>query len=166
MIKNFFKGPADPTLGWPVACISTPEVDTAQKKIGPLVFGDDLQKASIFGRPTVTRSTDKNYLQLLYANEGFEIDFDNDSLAYAAFFLNHDDYSEWNDNICFSSPVIDKHCFKSASTVSDVRTILGSPDKYDDSDGEIILFYNVNQIAIEFEAYSDGVLKRINLYPA
>lgn len=82
------------------------------------------------------------------------------------FFLNHDDYSEWNDNVCFSAAVIDKLCFNSASTVTDVRAAFGSPYEYDDSDGEIILYYEINQLIIEFESYSDGVLKRINIYPA
>lgn len=86
IIKNFFKGLADPILEWPVVSIITPEFDTAQKKLGTLAFGDKLEKAVILGRPTARRYTGKNYVQLLYANSGFQVDFNNGCLAYAAFF--------------------------------------------------------------------------------
>lgn len=165
LLKKLFGQPAPPCAEWPAVSCLPPEVDTRQNLIGKLAFGDHIQTASFFGRPTAFKNSSSGYLQMLYASAGFEIDFDNDQLAYAAFFLNHDEYIEWQEEIVFSSPIIDGICFNSKNKIEDVKNVYGPAFKIDETDDEIILFYRQGKLQIEFEANSDTSLKRINLYP-
>lgn len=152
---------------WPLSTlIEPPPFDSARGTFGPFGFGDPLEHARVLGRPDRFSSGPRGYCELLYARAGFQIDFDNDRLAYVAFFVAADEYLPTSAPVVFAQPILDSHRLSSASSLRHVETLLGSPKTRDDEDDdETILSYEKNGLTIEFEFAANDHLKRLNIYP-
>lgn len=154
----------NPTEHWPRVSMPAPDINLSQGTIGPLRFGDDLASANVFGRPDMFRWTQSDYCQLVYAGAGFQIDFDSGKLACAAFFVGPDTHLPVGAS--FSKPrFFPSARFSKDTSQKEIEAVFGAPKSRDCDDDEILLFYEVKALTIEFECTPAGLLKRSNIYP-
>lgn len=141
-------------------------------RFGDLKFGDSINLAQSFGKPSKVRWIDNTYCALIYSQAGFQLDFENGSLVYFALFPNRpvDDPEFVND---FNPAIIHlqladgrtAHLSKESKR-SDIEAIIGKPSSIDFDDDETILYYKDKKLTVEFELQAnDGVLMRMNLFP-
>lgn len=139
-------------------------------RFGDLRFGDEFQRAAFLGRPDNVTWTLASYCQLLYVSEGFQIDFDEEKFAYAAFFIGPDDYSPKHPALKFSKPTVlvggrGAVSLSSETDRTSILSIFGEPESVDSEPEEEILYYTIQGITLEFELDIKRSLKRWNLYP-
>jgi len=164
LLKNLLKTESISMDNWDPLPPKVPALLSAEHRVGPLRFGDTFAAASIFGRPDLVNHGAKDCVSLVYAQSGFEIEFQEDRLGYVAYFLADDKYLP-KTTVTFSKPEIDGARFSSTTSLRDVERALGSPTSRDDDPSEIIWFFTRNGVTLEFEATTQGTLKRINAYP-
>lgn len=133
--------------------------------IGSLRFGDELAGARVLGRPDRARWTQPGYCELLYASAGFQIDFDADRLAYAAFFIAADSSGPDGASIVFSTPSLDGIRVTADLSLQRVEALLGVPMARSVDQDETILSYVRGKLTIEFEGSASDQLKRLNVFP-
>lgn len=166
-LLNFFFGrKTDPTASWPVTSFTLPEINLQVGSIGPVKPGSPLNKAIIFGKPDSFKWSKDGNCELLYARQGFLLEYENQLLVYFAFFIDDDEFLPAHPDLAFSRPLIKGHGQLSADT--DRQTLaswLGAPSSEDIDSEETILVYNRNSLTIEFELNTSGHLKRLNVFP-
>ncbi len=168
LLARFFAGPRTVPPGeWPISTITEPpRFNSSRRAFGPLRFGDALESASAFGRPDHFLKSEDDYWELIYAQAGFQIDFDADRLAYIAYFIAPDACLPKAAPITFSQPVIDSHRLSSTTSPEHVETLFGPPKSREEEENELVLSYDENGLTMEFEFTSTTSLKRLNIYPA
>jgi hypothetical protein len=170
-LSRLFKGRTDPTESWDTLRSPLPGFDLNTMSFGPLRFGDDIKDAAFIGRPDRIEWVDDNYCTLLYAPEGFQIDFGHGKLAYVGFFIGPDRSQPEHASLKFSMPKLlggDAGEMVLTPQVDSraLRERLGEPTSEDTDDRESILNYSRRGITMEFELdASSGRLKRWNLFP-
>lgn len=168
MLKSLFtrlvKG-SDPTALWPRVSVSTPELHLRDPAVGSLRFGSPIDEAYVFGRPDQFARGKQHYCRLLYEAAGFQIDYDQDRLAYVAYFIAADEYLP-SGNILFCKPKLSAEFqATSATTQHEIVAYLGEPSSIDNDSDETVLFYEHESLTLEFELATNGNLKRVNAYP-
>jgi hypothetical protein len=168
-LQRFFAGTrrSDPTADWPEVGAAPPEVALDQPAIGRLKFGSPLEEARYLGKPDSCRSLAPTYLELVYAKAGFQLDYENNGLAYAAFFVGPDPCQPRVGELGYCAPQLrGGRRFSSATTRKDLIGVFGQPRSVDDlDDDETILYFGAKGLVLEFELNATGCLKRWNLYP-
>ncbi|MES2996492.1 MAG: hypothetical protein V4733_06750 [Verrucomicrobiota bacterium] len=157
--------PPDPTADWPRLSPPAPAIEH-DGAIGNLRFGDDLTAAQSFGRPEHFHWMRPDYCQLLYAGQGFQLEFDAGRFAYAAFLVGPDEFLPDSQSLVFSTPRVDSHVLSRATTVQQIETMFGPPDSADRDDEETVLAYRGRNVTLEFEFAATEMLKRVNAYSA
>ena len=157
----------DPTADWSETAATAPEICLDTAAIGGLRFGGLLDDARFLGKADFCRYAKTDYLELIYARAGFQLDFEDDRLAYAVFFVAHGvDQAE--------VPGLELCCpreraagrFSAETKCEDIIAVFGKPDSVDfEEDIEVVLFFSVNGLTLEFEFSWEDSLKRWNLYP-
>lgn len=164
--------PPDPTFDWPIYQNIERMVVPHEGRFGDIKFGDSLEQAKPFGKPSKVRWVDNTYCALIYSQAGFQFDFEHGSLVYFALFTNRpiDDPEFVND---FNSATIHLQLadgktarLSKDSKRSDIEAIFGKPSSIDFDDEETVLYYKDKKLTVEFELQAnDGVLMRMNLFP-
>lgn len=165
--------PPDPTQDWPAYQNIERIVIPHQGQFGDLKFGNPINQAKSFGKPSKLRWIEDTYVSLHYAQAGFLLDFEHERLAYFALFTNQP-LDESDPDKDFTPTII---CLQSAdgktarlsgeSKRNDIEAILGKPKSIDTDSDETILYYEFGKITVEFELQAnDGVLMRMNLFPS
>ena len=163
----------DPTITWPAAtATTTPELNVAEWRLGSIRFGDALNAAQQYGRPDRFTWLSPDYCELLYANAGFQIDFDRGMLCYVAYFIGPDgQFTPDHPALRFSRPralveALNPIALSQQLEASALEKLLGEPIDKDVDEDETILFYERTGLTLEFEfdAQSNR-LKRFNAYP-
>jgi len=140
--------------------------------MGEMRFGDALDTAQQYGRPDKFSWSSRDYCELLYANAGFQIDFDEGKFCYAAYFIGPDGrYTPYHADLRFSRPrlLLDSlHPVALSQQIEPnaIERALGEPKARDVDAEETILFFDRDGLTLEFEF--DGPsqrLKRFNVYP-
>lgn len=164
-ILDFFLGrKADPTLSWPVIAFSLPELDLSTGTLGTLKLGANLEEAVCFGKPDFFKWSEKDSCELLYAQQGFQLEFEKNKFSYIAFFINKDDFLPRHPQLSFSEPLIKSFGQLGRRTNSEtLKAWFGTPDSEDIDTDETILLFNRQGIALEFELNENKLLKRFNL---
>jgi hypothetical protein len=168
-LQKLFAAPAgsDPTADWLQIATLAPDVCLDTPAIGRLKFGGALDEARSLGKPDSCRRVELNYLELVYAKAGFQLDFENDRLVYAAFFIGPDAGQPPIGGLVHCSPrTLAGARFSKETTREDLIGVFGEPESIDDADeDESILCFFAKGLVLEFELNADGRLKRWNLYP-
>jgi hypothetical protein len=156
----------DPTVEWSfVPDLPTPVIRLSGRLIGPLGFGAPLAAAQVFGRPGQFRRVHHDYFELVYARAGFQLDFEADRLAYAAFFVGPDAF-EPRQNLHYCRPVeAEAGQFSGQTTQEVLEQSFGKPVSIDRDEQETIVNFARDGLVLEFELNQGGKLKRWNLYP-
>jgi hypothetical protein len=166
LIGKLFGLQKDPTADWPILVQSTPEVDCTRRMVSSMHFGDPWTVARQFGRPDRFRWIQPGYCELIYAQAGWQMDFDQDRFAYVAFFIGPDCYvPTMCPPISFSRPHVDGMTLSCETTQAQVEQKFGPPRSRDRDEDETILFYAGSALTLEFELTPAGNLKRLNIYP-
>jgi hypothetical protein len=162
---------ADPTLNWEAFSRPIPDFDLATMRFGSLRFGDGFDAAAFLGRPDRFTWTQSDYCELLYASDGFQIDYDKSRFAYLAFFIGPDDNLPMCRALEFSKPRL-RSCTPDGVRLSRdadralLERLFGAADSVDTEPREAILYYTRDGVTMEFEMDGNsGRLKRWNLYP-
>ena len=162
--KLLTKDTEDPSVDWPILETATPDIDTAERRVGPLNLGDDVSKASIFGKPDLFDRVDSDTFNLIYARAGFQIEFQKDKLTFIAYFVADDPFGPDCSNLNYCAPKIDGTLLNESFRAEDIDAGFGSPESVDKDSDETILFYRLNSLPVEFELNVPGQLKRVNIY--
>ncbi len=164
--------PPDPTLDWPTYQDIERIVIPHEGRFGDLKFGDSIDLAKSFGKPSKVRWIEDTYCTLNYSQAGFQLDFEHQSLVYFALFANRPiNDQEFNNDFNLTIIHLQLADGKTAhiskeSKRSDIEELFGKPTSIDFDDDETILYYNYKTLTVEFELQAnDGVLMRMNLYP-
>ena len=170
MLRNLFARWArrhpDPTQDWPVALPDTPPLDLRRGTVGPIRFGDPLQSACVFGRPDCCRLVRAGYFELVYAGAGFQIDFEDGRLAYAAFFLGPEGDGTGPEGLRSATLQLDGQRLSGHTALAHLAESWGPASTEERDDEEIVVWYLRSGFTVELEARPDGLLKRVNAYPA
>jgi len=141
-------------------------------RFGDLKFGAPLEDAMSFGRPVRFRWIQKDYCELLYARRGFQIDFEDNRFASAAFFMDQHvaepDVAGGFDPALLNLVLRDDNIGElSRRSTRDVITgYFGSPSQIDSDTDETILTFEVAGLTLEFEMHpKTNTLMRFNIYP-
>lgn len=164
--------PPDPTLAWPSyqdhQLILTPH----EGRLEDLKFGDPIANAKSLGKPSKIRWVDETYISLIYAQAGFQIDFEKDRLVYMAFYTDRHEAEDEIEGgfklITVSLKLADGRAAKlsKASKRIDIEDIFGIPSNIDYDSAETILYFTDQSLTIECEMQpNDGTLMRMNLFP-
>ncbi len=160
----FFGRKADPTLAWPVVSFKLPELDLSAKTLGPLKLGANLQEASCFGKPDFFKWSETDSGELLYAQHGFQLEFEKNRMIYIAFFIDKDDFLPKHPKLRFSEPSIKNFGQLGPKTNSEnLKAWFGTPESEDIDTDETILLFNCQGTVLEFELNESNLLKRLNL---
>lgn len=167
LIERVRPATEDPTAEWADTCAqATPAFDWSDLRLGPIAFGDPLEKAEPLGRPDRFRWTQPGYCELLYARRGLQIDFDRGRFAYLAWFIGRDSVTPDHPDMTFCTPALDDELALTRDMgIDDLRAHLGAPVSEDVGEDETVLFYTGGGVVLEFEFDGEGRLKRWNLYP-
>lgn len=155
----------DPTEGWESKNIETPHLDTATQKVGVLRYGDALERAKHYGKPDEIGWLEGDAFNLIYADKGFQLEFDDEKLSSVAYFVGSDEYNPKRPDLNYSKPVINTIALDSDSSSTYVQNNFGSPRETYDQIEEIILYYDLHKLIVEFEFSPSDKLKRVNIYP-
>ena len=156
----------DPTQDWPVALPETPPLDLRRGMVGPIRFGDPLQSACVFGRPDRCRTVRAGYLELAYAGAGFQIDFEDGRLAYAAYFLGPEGAGTGPGGPRLTTLQVDGQRLSGHTALAHLAECWGPASTEERDEEEIVVWYLRSGFTVELEARPDGLLKRVNAYPA
>ncbi|MBU1107246.1 MAG: hypothetical protein KKB51_11305 [Candidatus Riflebacteria bacterium] len=156
----------DPTLAWLSTEYETPDFDLDNMAFGPLHFGCDLLEAQCFGKPDKFTWSGKDRCELLFAQGGFQLNFESGKLVYIAFFIGKDKFLPDHPAMSFTKPKIKGVAqLSQETTIGDLCKLFGAPESEDRDGEEIILIYSRSLITMEFELDTSGFLKRWNLFP-
>lgn len=164
-LLRFFGVPYDLTKSWQKIRMPSLIIDLPARSINGVRFGDPVERAQIFGRPTQFLLPHRNYVELVYENDGFELAFDKGKLSYAAFLVGPDDCFPEKRPSSFSQPLINSTELTQQHSRSRIEALLGRPKLVDCDEEEAILYYEKNSLTIEFELSTQDSLKRVNIYP-
>lgn len=148
-----------------------PDFDMNEMRFGPLRFGDSFREAAFLGQPDRSDWIEKDYCALLYAAEGFQMDFEKGRFVYLAFFIGPDRCLPEHAALKYCEPQLRGGALDGVSLSSNVdRAVLrqwfGEPEAEDTDAEESILSYTRNQLVMEFEFDgASGHLKRWNIFP-
>ena len=164
-ILDFFLGrKADPTFAWPAIAFPLPELDLSTGTLGTLKLVSTLEEAACFGKPDFFKWSDADSCELLYAQQGFQLEFEKSRLTYIAFFINKDEFLPRHPKLRFSEPLIKSFGQLGPKTDSEtLKTLFGKPDSEDIDTDETILLFKRQGIILEFELNENQLLKRLNL---
>ncbi|HYC36617.1 MAG TPA: hypothetical protein VEC19_09365 [Usitatibacter sp.] len=138
----------DPTAGWPPAS-TRPALEVASKRVGPLVLGDALERASAVGKPLrIDRRASSRVLEY----EGYSLDFGDTGLMCASFAIEGK-----------RSVRVDSHDFTAATTPLDAMAWLGDPTSDSGDGGLRWLDYERDGATLALE-FDDGKLTCVQLY--
>ena len=165
MIQRLSGAKENPCEGWPDRTVETPSLVTTESRVGHLKFGEPLSGALPFGKPDVVEWIDSGTCKLIYAQAGFELEFDQGKMSSAAFFIGKDRYEPKCENLGYAKPMIDSVAFDNAFTSRGIEAVLGAPQSIDEDPEETVYFYHLQRLTIELELGAKGALKRINCYP-
>jgi hypothetical protein len=162
---------ADPTADWAPFHPTLPDFDMSSMRFGALRFGHPIETAALLGRPDRLTWTRGEYCELLYADGGFQLDFDRNHLAYLAFFIGPDPLLPKGVALQFSRPLLRGLSRDDVRLSRDTERLLltqlfGAAESVDADSEETILRYRRRDVTMEFELDEAGRLKRWNLYPA
>ena len=167
IFTSLFGRRIDPTASWPVIDFHLPVIDLKKMTFGNLQFAADLQDAACFGRPGRLSWTSKHDCELLYARQGFQLEFAAGQLCYLAFFIAADALLPAHPAMRYSQPELsDTIKLTHATTAADLTRMLGPVDFEDADTEETILLYSRQKVQLEFEMNERGFLKRFNMFPA
>ena len=156
----------DPTMAWPPTEFAMPDFDLESMSFGPLHFGCELHEAQPFGKPDRFTWSGKNTSELLFARNGFQLDFEADRLIYIAFFIGHDRFLPDHPALSLSKPKIKGVVqLTNETSIGDLCRLFGTPTSEDRDGEEIILNFSRSGVVLEFELNTSGFLKRLNLFP-
>jgi len=164
-------GPPNPTIDWPEPQNVELNLVPHEGRLGNLRFGASIENARIFGKPSRFRWIRNNYCELLYAQAGFQIDFDGGQFGYMAFFINRHvaepDIAGGFDlaivNLLLADGGTGQLTKESKRDV--IEGYYGTATRIDDDDDEIVLHYEIAGVTMEFELDpNDKTLMRLNLY--
>jgi len=154
-------------LDWPVIDAPAPEVNVAENRFGRLKFGAPLDDAHYLGKPESCRRIGRDYLELVYARAGFQVDFDHGLLAYGAFFVGPDEAQPATEGLTYCFPALEGGPrFTPQTSRADLEKVFGPPDQVDAMDADdVIVTFRKGDLVLEFEMNLAGGLKRWNIYP-
>lgn len=163
----------DPTVDWPCPVAIEPELVPHEGRFCDLAFGAPMDAARKFGKPSRCRWLEDEYCELLYAQAGFQIEFEAGRLAYLAFFVNQPAAMPDVEG-GFDAAVVKLRLtggrtgqLSHESTRDDIERLFGSPARMEEEPDETILTYLVAGFTMEFEMQPEGgTLVRFNIYPA
>lgn len=157
---------SDPTREWPEQAARIPDFDWSSLSLGPLRFGDPVERAEAFGRPDTFRWTQPGYCELFYARAGLLIAFDRGGFSYIAWLIGADAGRPERQGTHYATPSLDGELTLTPATTPDqIRARLGEPLSEDTDEATSVLIYAGEGIVLEFEFDPSGSLKRWNVYP-
>ncbi|MFZ2956298.1 MAG: hypothetical protein WA705_05360 [Candidatus Ozemobacteraceae bacterium] len=166
-IIDFFK--ADPTRNWPVSARKMLTFNISDRTVNGTTFGHSFEALEIFGKPDNEKPVyDKvfQYLQhglLVELKEEEKIDF------FAFVFQNDECRKEERFAEARASFVNAKGgtlSLSKATCMADITVFMGEPKSIDEDEEEVILFYEIDDLRIEWELTLAKNLKRVNLFHA
>ncbi|HXJ62032.1 MAG TPA: hypothetical protein VNU68_35795 [Verrucomicrobiae bacterium] len=173
LLTRLFERRPDPTRDWGPPSPTLPEFDLNEMRFGALKFGDGFEAAAFLGRPDRIEWPQRDYCTLLYASNGFQIDYEAGQLAYLGFLIGPDDSLPQHPGLRYSQPrVRGAGRFSSIILSPEIERAaleqwLGGADSVDIDAEETILYYTRQGVTLEFELGGEPRrLKRWSLYPA
>ena len=160
----------DATATWPPYQPRPLDFYPVERRFGSLRFGDALAAASSIGRPDRLGGPSLQGRELLYAEAGFQLEFEEGRFVSISFFIGPDPYAPDYPNIRFGQPYLrgwSQEDLRLTPAISPDRlqSHLGRPRSTNaDSEDEAILYYERNGVSAEFEFDPEGRLKRANFY--
>lgn len=157
----------DPTANWSEAPLQVPDVCLETAAVGQLKFGDALAAARYLGKPDEWRRSEPDYLELVYARAGFQLDFEHERLAYVAFLIGPDAGPPVTAHRAVCTPQLrGGRRFSAQTSREDLIATLGDPESIDAEDkDEVVLSFFAQGLVLEFELNSAGRVQRWNVYP-
>jgi hypothetical protein len=170
IFKKFNREEPDPTLEWAEYREMELVVVPNEMRIGSLKFGDPLSAAEFLGKPSSFAWGYPGYCELVYAEGGFQLDFDMGRLVFVAFYLDHH-VLEPEGEFAFSAPVVvlsggERVELSKRLKAPDLVEIFGQPKEIDKDSDETILFFESTSMTMEFELRPEShTLAKWNLFP-
>jgi hypothetical protein len=139
-------------------------------KVNDLKFGDPLEAAQVFGRPTKVHWIGGDYCVLTYADAGMEVHFQSGRFEYLA--LMHDRHVAQPDipfkfaraTVRLAGGVGGE--LSRNSTIDVIESHFGRADRVERETDESIYYYHLPGVDMEFEVHpTAATLMRWNLYP-
>jgi hypothetical protein len=160
----------DPTESWEPFQLPIPDFDPTERCFGSLKFADEISAASFLGRPTRVQWSKSDYIELLYATGGFQVDFDHGRFAYLTFFIRLDERIASKVEITCAEPLLRTNGqnlvrFSKSSTADELKRLFGQPTTTDNDEDESVLSFDRNRLTLEFELNSEQLLKRWSVFP-
>ncbi|MBF0498818.1 MAG: hypothetical protein HQM09_01690 [Candidatus Riflebacteria bacterium] len=162
-IIEFFK--SDPTRNWPAMPRKSLKFSLADKTLNGMTFGHSFEALEIFGKPDNEMPIyDKTFH---YLRHGLIVELDDQKIDFFAFIIQDDakeGFAEAQTTLVDADGktiILSKNSAK-----NDLVAFLGDPQKIDEDEVEIILFFDINDLKIEFELDLSQKLKRMNVFPA
>lgn len=166
LLGVFVKVDRNPCSDWPPVEITTPPLNTGAQQVGYIRMGAPIDMARPLGAPDSIQTLEGNAINLVYAKAGFQLEFSGDALSSVAYFVAEDQFQPDASSLRYSEPVIDSHTLTGSHGFSGIEELFGSPLSIDRDTDETILYYRMNDLTVEFELGTRGMLKRVNVYPA
>jgi hypothetical protein len=169
-LNRLFGRKEDPTLHWGSLTPPTPDVELNPLQFGPLKLGDGFDAAAFLGRADQCEWIYPNYCNLLYAAEGFQIDFEDGRFACLVFFIGPDAHLPKHPSFNFSKPRIrggaaDGVCLTNTTDRATLKQWFGEPDSEDIDSEEAVISYTSQSVTMEFELDGPtGKLKRWSIF--
>lgn len=164
--------PPDPTVDWPDLQVVELTLVPYEGRLSDLKFGAPIEHAKAFGKPSRFRWVQNDYCELIYARQGFQIDFDGGRFQYLSFFMDrHEAESDIAGGFELALVGIQLAGGRSGQICRESRRevidgYFGSVARIDSDNDETILYYEVAGLTMEFEMHpKHGTLMRWNIYP-
>jgi len=153
----------DPTQDWPIGTLNDLLFDLGNQCLNDIHFGDSFESLKRFGKPDNKKPFYYNVFQ--YFNKGLIIEIDALGIDYFGFlFENGGEPGFHPASVNMVFPPSRRLELSDACHIRSITDFLGHPEQIDKDEEEIILFYELNGMKIEFEMNLHEMLKRVNVY--
>jgi len=159
-LKRLFGGSPNPTAEWPILPPATPVVDLRTGEIGPLRRKSPLSDARALGSPSRYTHNAGSNPDLLYAPAGFLLEYEENALVEATFFIGADEGAPAEPSLKFCKPTLithdgTRHQLHSEMKFDAVERALGKPARREADSDEVLLEWEINGITIwaEFDEH-------------
>jgi len=173
-LSNLFKGDGgsksdgNPTDDWPEAAGECPQVSFEREALevfgSRLRFGDSLEAARLFGRPDTFESGEA-FFTLTYKRWALSLGFELGKFVHATYGIGESIRDRDNAGAPRAEPRgPDGLSLTARTTKSDLLQRFGEPNKLQDLDSEVVLYYELGTLVSEFQLDDEERLTGWDVY--
>ncbi len=162
IIKYFSTDPSD---SWnPEICLNL-LFDLENRRLNGIGFGESYNSLKVFGKPTNEKPLYNRVFNFQSLGLLFEIDERENLDFFSLVFQNEEHENFYSSKASLKFPNSREFQITRETTNSEISANFGDPKEIDRDDEEIVLFYYLFDLNIEFELNLKENLKRMNVMP-